>query len=249
MATQNPISTISYNTEEFLREKLDSWVDAHIIQAYQYICHVGEDGDKNHIHLRLEPNKRVDPMDLTDALREFVMGGQKPLGVRPWRPSKEEDWYLYVVHDEEYLRRKYGGGEKGEKIPYNYTAIQVSDGYDLECAFIRARATLEHTQESIADKLRKGANPLDLVMQGGNNAFVVSNLTRLLRDTDYSRLAKEYERLEVMFDTLCGKLHDVGIGVYIDENDNITLGEADLIPMKPDKEIDDMWKRIEMEDN
>ena len=46
MATQKPISTISYNTEAFLKEKLESWLAEHLIQAYQYICHKGEDGDK-----------------------------------------------------------------------------------------------------------------------------------------------------------------------------------------------------------
>ena len=43
MATQKPISTISYNSESFLKEKLDIWLSAHIIQAYQYIFHKGED--------------------------------------------------------------------------------------------------------------------------------------------------------------------------------------------------------------
>lgn len=103
MATQKPISTISYNSESFLKEKLDIWVKAHIIQAYQYICHKGEDGDKDHIHLRIEPNKKLDPMDLADELKEFIQGKDKPLGVRPFRPSKEEDWFMYVVHDAEYL--------------------------------------------------------------------------------------------------------------------------------------------------
>ena len=104
MATQKPISTISYNTEPFLKEKLDTWYQAHIIQAYQYICHKGEDGDKDHIHVRIEPNKKLDPMDLIEQLREYQIGKDKPLGCRPFRPSKEEDWILYAVHDEEYLK-------------------------------------------------------------------------------------------------------------------------------------------------
>ena len=91
MATQKPISTISYNSEAFLKEKLDSWVNAHIIQCYQYICHKGEDGDKDHIHLRIEPNKKLDPMSLTEELKEYQIGKEKPLGVRPWRPSSEAD--------------------------------------------------------------------------------------------------------------------------------------------------------------
>ena len=137
MATQKPISTISYNSESFLSEKLDEWVNAHIIQAYQYIFHKGEDGDKDHIHVRIEPNKKLDPMQLSVELREYdTKNPTKPLGCRPWRPSKEEDWFLYAVHDEEYLKLKYGGGEKGEKLPYHYTDIKVSEFYDLETAFV-----------------------------------------------------------------------------------------------------------------
>lgn len=79
MATQRPISTISYNTEAFLKEKLDTWFEAHIIQAYQYIKHKGEDGDKDHIHLRIEPNRRLDPMELVDALKEHIPGEKKPV--------------------------------------------------------------------------------------------------------------------------------------------------------------------------
>ena len=113
MATQKPISTISYNSEPFLKEVLDSLFKAHIIQAYMYIKHKGEDGDKDHIHLRLEPNKKLDPMDIQTQLREFTPDNDLPLCCRPFRPSKEEDWFLYVVHDPIYLKLKYGGGEKG----------------------------------------------------------------------------------------------------------------------------------------
>lgn len=116
MATQRPISTISYNSESFLIEKLQRLFDAHVIQAWQYICHKGEDCDKDHIHLRIEPNKRIDPMELTEMFKEYEKGKDKPLGVRPWRQSKEEDWFLYAVHDSDYLSLKYGGGERGEKF-------------------------------------------------------------------------------------------------------------------------------------
>ena len=131
MATSKPISSISYNTEEFLKAKLESWLKAHIIQTYMYIKHLGEDGDKNHIHFRIEPNKKLDPMDLQEDLKEYTKDNKKPLGCRPFRPSKEEDWFFYAVHDKEYLRIKYGGGEKGEKLPYKWQNIVCPENYDL----------------------------------------------------------------------------------------------------------------------
>lgn len=217
MATQKPISTISYNTEAFLKEKLDGWVKAHIIQAYMYICHKGEDGDKDHIHLRLEPNKKLDVMDLTDALKEFEKGKNKPLGIRPWRPSKEEDWILYAVHNKEYLDLKYGGGEKGEKLPYEWTDIKCSDNFDVEVAFIRALSYLKHTTVNIATRLQQGEHPVNLVMQG-ENVYTVNAILRAMQNNDYQRLADEFSKTRSYLDEVLQAIEDYGLALEVDEN-------------------------------
>lgn len=201
MATQKPISTISYNSESFLKEKLDTWYKAHIIQAYQYIMHKGEDGDKDHIHVRIEPNKKLDPMDLIEDLKEYTKDHKKPLGCRPFRPSVEEDWYLYAVHDEEYLKVKYGGGDKHEKLPYSWEDIKASPDYDVETAFIRAKSKLEHTAQSIAKSLQGGVNPVNLIQQG-ENVYTVNAIVRALSGSDYTRLASEHENLSREYDRL-----------------------------------------------
>lgn len=157
MATSKPLSTISYNTKEFLIGKLESWYKAHKIQAYQVIFHVGEDGDKNHAHVRIEPNTRLDPLELTQELKEIDPHNDKPLCCRPWRPSVEEHWILYVVHNKEYLNIMYGGGEKGEKLPYTWENVICSELYDVETMFIRAcQKILQHSNQSIAEKLESG---------------------------------------------------------------------------------------------
>lgn len=228
MATQKPISTISYNTEAFLKEKLEAWLSAHIIQAFQYIKHKGEDGDKDHIHVRIEPNKKLDPMDLQEALREYQQGNDKPLGCRPFRPSKEEDWILYAVHDEQYLKLKYGGGEKGEKIPYKWQDIQVPEYYDIEVAFIRAKAHLEHTSVNMATRLQNGDNPLELIMQG-ENVYTVNAIMRALSMTDYQRVLDELERERMRLKSILQAIENYGLVVEADENGNPKL-------VKPDKE-------------
>ena len=222
MATQKPISTISYNSEKFLKEKLDIWVEAHIIQAYQYICHKGEDGDKDHIHVRLEPNKKLDPMDLTEALKEYTIGNDKPLGVRPWRPSKEEDWFLYAVHDPDYLKIKYSGGDKGEKLPYSYQDIKVSEGYDLEVAFTRAKAHQSHTSANLITRMQSGESPKALITSG-ENVFTVNALMRALNQT-------EYEKMQIMIDDLSHQLNQLlravdqfGLYVYKDDDGKVFL--------------------------
>lgn len=222
MATQKPISTISYNTEAFLSEKLNIWLNAHIIQAYQYICHKGEDGDKDHIHLRIEPNKKLDPMDLLDQLKEYQIGNDKPLCCRPFRPSKEEDWILYAVHDEQYLKLKYGGGEKGEKLSYKWQDIKVPEYYDMEIAFIRAKSFLEHTSVNMATRLQNGESALNLVLQG-ENVYTVNALMRAVSATDYERLAKDYQKLQDDFNLLLDAIEKYGLVIESDENGQILL--------------------------
>lgn len=222
MATQKPISTISYNTEPFLKEKLETWLSAHKIQAYQYICHKGEDGDKDHIHVRVEPNRKLDPMDLMDDLKEYQLGKDKPLCCRPFRPSKEEDWVLYAVHDEDYLKLKYGGGEKGEKLPYKWQDIKVPENYDMEVAFIRAKAYMEHTSVNMATRLQNGADPLSLVLQG-ENVYTVNALMRTLSTTDYQRVAAELSEVRDRLEKLVDAVDRYGLSIEYDENNVLVL--------------------------
>ena len=227
MSTSKPISSISYNSEEFLKSKLDSWLSAHIIQAYMYIKHVGEDGDKNHIHFRIEPNKKLDPMDLQVDLKEYVKDNPKPLGCRPFRPSKEEDWFLYAVHDKEYLRIKYGGGEKGEKLPYKWQDIVCSEDYDLEVAFLRARSKLEHTSSNLMTRLKEGARPLDLIMEG-ENAYTVNALTSALRGNDYARLMMDYQNVK-------DELSNLKLAIF--NSDLVLYEESGILLLIPKKDF------------
>lgn len=226
MATQKPVSTISYNTEPFLLEKLQELRDAHIIQAWMYIFHHGEDGDKDHIHLRIEPNRKLDPMDISDLLKEFPQGSDKPLGVRTWRPSKEEDWFLYAVHDEAYLKLKYAS-DKGEKIPYDWHDIRVSDGYDLETAFVRAKASQKHSSSNMISRLRQGASPVDLISEG-ENPYLTNAIVKALSDNDYSRLQREFASLEDLYFKLVQAVTDAGFSV-----EHTSDGSVFLAPLGP----------------
>lgn len=222
MATQKPISTISYNSEEFLKEKLDTWINAHIIQSYMYIKHRGEDGDKDHIHLRIEPNKKLDPMNLTEQLKEYKIGDKKPLGCRPWRQSKEEDWILYAVHDKQYLDIKYSGGEKGEKLPYEWQDIIVPEYYDMEIAYIRAKSYLQHTSSNIATRLQKGESALSLALQG-ENPYMINALMRTLATNDYTRLQDCFNELQNKYSQLIKAIENEGYEIELDDENKIML--------------------------
>ena len=202
MATSKPISTISYNTEEFLKEKLNELYEQHIIQAYMYIKHIGEGGDKDHIHLRIEPNKRIDPMDIRTILTEYIRepGNEevyKPTTVRPFRPSKEEDWFLYAIHDPQYMKIKYAN-DKLEKLPYQDSNIITSPDYDLRVAMLRARQYLNNTSANVLKQIEEGKSARELIAEG-RNVFAVNGILASLKLTEFERLAIKLHVLVIAY--------------------------------------------------
>lgn len=240
MATRTPQSAISYNTPEFLREKLENWQKTHLIQSWIYIKHKGEDGDKDHIHVRIVPNKTLDVMDLTDSLREFKSGEIKPLGVLGWRQSKEEDWILYAVHDPDYLSQKYVDNHEHEKIRYSYTDLVCSDDLDAESLYLRARATLKHTASSIISQIKEGKSGIDLITEG-NNPFTVSTILRMFHASDYERLKSSfieldrsfnslndaYKSLQSKHDSLLSSVRSLGLLILQDDDGNYYVSKPD----------------------
>lgn len=110
MNTAKPISTISWNTEPFLRAKLTELLKARKIDFWAYIHHDPEDdeaGKKPHFHVYVEPSKRTQTAVLKDEFKEFdPTHPDKPLGVLGFRSSKFGDWWLYALHDPVYLAAK-----------------------------------------------------------------------------------------------------------------------------------------------
>lgn len=223
MATLKPQSTISYNTERFLKEKLDSWINSHLIQSYMYICHKGEDGDKDHIHLRIEPNKKLDVMDLTENLQEYdKLHPDKPLCVRPWRPSVEEDFLLYVVHDKDYLKMKYGNDPDKEKLPYDWTDIVANSTFDIETAFIRAKSSMKHTAPSVVKRIENGDNLVNMIKEG-ENPYMLNTLAHLVYNNKYEKVVRENALLQTQIDQLQRQINKLGYEIVCDKNGNLLL--------------------------
>lgn len=122
--TAKPISTISYNTVPFLQRKLDGLYKANIIEDWMYIWHEGEDGDKDHIHLWIQPNRRLDTAKLREEFNEVPSDNQeKPLGCMPFRSSKVDHWMMYVLHDPDYLVAHHSQTDGDGKIEYKLENI------------------------------------------------------------------------------------------------------------------------------
>lgn len=115
MRTRKPISSISYNSLDFLKMKLDELIRNHRISYYMFIRHFAEMDEcagKDHTHLYIEPNGQIDTMDIQDILREFdPEKPDKPLGCINFCNSKPDDWILYAQHFAPYLASKFQSRE------------------------------------------------------------------------------------------------------------------------------------------
>lgn len=132
MRTTKPISTISFNTPDYLAQKLDELVKAKRLSFWAFIPHLPEDdeaGNRDHIHLYIEPAKMLQTDDLKEEFKEFDPAKpDKPRGCISFRSSKFSDWYLYALHDRAYLASK----GQSRKYHYKHDDVRSSDPDDLQ---------------------------------------------------------------------------------------------------------------------
>lgn len=154
--TAKPISTISYNTGEFLKRKLDEMLKAHKITDYRYIFHYGEDGDKDHYHVYIEPNRRIDTAVLRDEFNEIPTQGEKPLGCMPFHASKFDHWIMYVIHDPKYLMIHKSDNDGDGKIEYPVSDIVTPFPEQLERDYKVSTRLRETDNQKIIEQMQQG---------------------------------------------------------------------------------------------
>lgn len=123
MKTTLPISTISFNTEKYLALKLNELLKAHVISFWAYIKHKPEEDEKKpHLHVWLELARSLQTEELREQFIE-PCENKKPRKCLPFQKSKFGDWYLYCLHDIQYLN------SKGQQRVHHYKRenFRVSD--------------------------------------------------------------------------------------------------------------------------
>lgn len=123
MKTSKPFSTISYNSPDFLSVKLNDLVSRRKIAFWAYVHHLPEEDEKKpHKHLYIVPNGQINTDEvLLDILVEYdPTHPDKPLGCVGVKSSKFYDWYMYSIHDIDYL------ASKGQSRKYHYTRDDVA---------------------------------------------------------------------------------------------------------------------------
>lgn len=117
MRTSKPISTISYNSVDFLTSKLDDLIRQNKLTFYAFVKHFAEADEqhKDHYHLFMIPNGTINTDEIFNYFIEVdPTMPDKPIKLQPIRNSKFPDWYLYSTHNKNYLL------SKGSKREFHY---------------------------------------------------------------------------------------------------------------------------------
>ena len=164
MRTTKPISTISYNTETYLKGILDELVKAKKISTYHYIEHLPEEDEKkSHFHVWMLPSRMLQTDDVRDAFKEFDPSDpERPLGCLPFESSSFDNWYLYCLHDDAYL------ASKGQSRKYHYSRDNfVSSDDEFLNEQIRKIDMLHlNPYKKINDALKMGLSWQEFLSQG-----------------------------------------------------------------------------------
>lgn len=125
MITRSPFAAISYNTDDFLKMKLNDLIVEGVLQFWYFINHKAEVDEKSdHKHVYFVPCKQVDTFVLQNYFDEFdPKCPDLPLKTRIGAHAKFADKYLYDLHDKDYLASK--GLER--KFVYSHDDIVSSD--------------------------------------------------------------------------------------------------------------------------
>ena len=168
MRTIKPISTISFNTKDYLLARLDDLLAAECISFYSVILHYAEEDEtKDHFHVYVQPNGRIDTDRLREALVEPVPGEHKPLGCLPIVSSKFVEWYLYGLHDKDYL------ATKGQTRKYHYRDDDFINSNDD--VFVEFKYTSDFSKFKTRARIREMAQSGIPFHQLVNDGFIPIN--------------------------------------------------------------------------
>ena len=178
MRTAKPVSTISYNSKEFLESKLRELVKNHVISDYIFIYHFPEEDEtKGHFHLWLKPNHLLDTMDLQTYFEEFDLNHpEKPLKCIDFRQTKDlDDWLLYSMHHAPYLALKF----ESRHFYYKKEDFFYCDEDSFNDYYIHALKGSKFAQQmqllSILNE--ENLNPTSLISNGSVPLNMASNLS------------------------------------------------------------------------
>lgn len=131
MKTIKPVSSVSWNSEEFLTKTLNKLIDDHVVLFWFYVKHLPESNEgKEHFHVYIEPDIRIDTNEFRQQFEELPPKDSKEKDIirpLPFEKSNFDNAYLYFTHNKVYLNSK-----GFYKQYYNYTNVVSSDDFLLQ---------------------------------------------------------------------------------------------------------------------
>lgn len=107
MITTGSFGFISYNSHEFLKYTLETFINEGIFSRSACWYHESLGTEKNHFHCWVEPSKQIDTSKIGDRFIELGEDGSKQsIAIRPKCKSDWNNAYLYGIHDSDYLAYK-----------------------------------------------------------------------------------------------------------------------------------------------
>lgn len=201
MKTSKPFTTISYNTIDYLQERLDDLVARNILYFYAFVFHYREeDESKDHIHLLLHPNGQVETDKVLKHLEEYDPNNpDKPLRCRPpHKCNSFGDWYLYGLHDTKYLLAH---GYQTRKYHYTQGDMITSDTDELVDLIHTIDYKKMYGNQNFFQAMEDGVSILDMIKQG------------IIPMQQYGQYARFF------FDLAQGNLNQTFRGVHLGHDD------------------------------
>lgn len=211
MNTSRPQSTISYNTERFLKKTLNDLINDGTISFWFYIKHKPDSDDKvEHIHLRIELRKKIDTIEFASNFIQHIRDKKHPITkTRSFQYSDCNNWFCYVVHNLDYLAYK----NMTRNIQYTLLDIKSNDKEECEYRYKIAMEWLysELLKDYYAEnKLREGISLQCLADSGvitSRNAFRMKQFKDLLTDSKVDRAYKDCINLQNELNQALDSIH------------------------------------------
>lgn len=207
MRTNKCISTISYNSPEFLKRMLDDLYERNLISFWCFIKHTGEMLDngkeqikeKDHIHLFIEPNTQIDTMQLQKQSEEYDPNNPlHPLKCIYFRHSEWCHWLWYDLHDPDYLAMKM----EERQFQYDLSEFEFSDIDEFNERSTQALHDSEIFKDMKLKRILKTHTVSELVYMGmikphlANQYYYFEKLYRTGEAKSKDRVKGEHERLK-----------------------------------------------------
>lgn len=107
MVTSGSFGFISYNSHDYLKHVLETFIGDGIFSRSACWFHESLGTEKNHFHCWVEPNRQIDTSKIGDKFIELdENGNQQSIAIRPKCKSDWNNAYLYGIHDNDYLAYK-----------------------------------------------------------------------------------------------------------------------------------------------